>query len=1212
MQQPIIVRRLATKYNNNSHYTNCNNIYAQQSETTASTTITTCNAQQRTRTEATASQPMNGGFRITGYPAAAGAATATSAASSTDTILSACNTLANGATMHNTNSGNTNKINNEIGSHQGNGASNNAFLMHYNPLRGSVESQQSQPQPHLQLKHLQLQREQRERALDLHISEYQPPTPTQFTTVAPPLCGNTAAPIALKGNNPFLNSPSPTDTTAAPEMAFGYATTTTTATTAALSASTNSLAGASNSSNYEMPEYAEPQRFRAHKQTRPHSIAVASMTASMLANSTTVASTTPTSGATSYSSSTNDLAYSTLRRTPKALPNSFVDYASRHQLQQEEQLRQQHANLQQQQQRLLQFTRQQQQLRNAGISSNSGTPTSGVNTTASAGTPTPATSVDKEALYAALFQQYRNSPTRAPHATLSNKLSGNAAHAPTATNNAVTSSAAPTTNYCPPVPLHRNQSMSSAGAQLQQQQTVGSVLLQQPIVPRRSHSTPRPLKAFNEQQQPQSPQQPLSPAVNGAQLNGGTAPRPRSLDRFNSDSKPAGLYQPPPIPIRRFPPGVTNTRQSQGSPQPDGGSATPKFSGKKSTSIDNIRNGLSATSATDVSMLANNSSVGMRHSITFHGRSQSGQINAEHNFNGDLTVANTTSTTLGTTNVINSGTWHKIDRPLSYAYGASAPDQAYLENQLRAYSEQLRTITESVRKYSEQAKLLSELKRQQQLAKTQQLQPTSGSNNSPTVGLNVVSQSLQLPSSQSSSNFSSNMISPEIVSKSLASLCSSTEAQTPSHQLRLFLDNIRSTMRTEYHQNIPEEMLKPITESKSPTNLQQQATSHQQHLPHTQPPTQPQSLMAYKRPNLDETLRNLPVQLATTTNTTNKVRDNELPTPSDQLRLFLDAIRSNKIPETDDKPKLVNSQTLDSFISKPLQMPDVTSGTPGAQLSGMPPTRRRPKSAIATTKLENEQGEHSMITSESFHQISDNLRLMSEDLKALSPSKVVVSNSASSGNLKISAATASSLSPSLTTELRVITSHSPLSTSPTNHPATHYAPLSRANVNSFGASSASYGAQTSTNSPSPSQSTHSQSTSATTTPSTAPLMTDFNAILDSFQEMADKYKSKGSYDYLRKCSDALRQHSQQLKLREQQQQQQQQQMANGGVGGYMGSDDSSSCSTTPGSIREAVQNLLMQPRNGFQILDDRMRLFIDIIDSQDRLSQVNRIEYDHL
>lgn len=73
-----------------------------------------------------------------------------------------------------------------------------------------------------------------------------------------------------------------------------------------------------------------------------------------------------------------------------------------------------------------------------------------------------------------------------------------------------------------------------------------------------------------------------------------------------------------------------------------------------------------------------------------------------------------------------------------------------------------------------------------------------------------------------------------------------------------------------------------------------------------------------------------------------------------------------------------------------------------------------------------------------------------------------------------------------------------------------------------------------------------------------------------------------------------------LAQQQQHQQQQQQQIQNG----FASDDNSSSCSTTPGSIREAVQNLLLQPRNGFQILDDRMRLFIDIIDSQDRLSQV--------
>ncbi len=41
---------------------------------------------------------------------------------------------------------------------------------------------------------------------------------------------------------------------------------------------------------------------------------------------------------------------------------------------------------------------------------------------------------------------------------------------------------------------------------------------------------------------------------------------------------------------------------------------------------------------------------------------------------------------------------HKKDRPLSYAYG-QVPEQIYLENQLRIYSEQLKNITESMKKY---------------------------------------------------------------------------------------------------------------------------------------------------------------------------------------------------------------------------------------------------------------------------------------------------------------------------------------------------------------------------------------------------------------------------------------------------------------------------------------------------------------------------------
>ncbi|XP_068152511.1 dystrophin-like [Drosophila tropicalis] len=860
--------------------------------------------------------------------------------------------------------------------------------------------------------------------LDLHISESllypgstqqqqslqsSPGPPPQLTSMLPSAgIPGAATPIALKGNNPFLNSPSPTEATPV-------------ATSTATAATSATISG-----NYEMPEYAEPSRLRGLKQ-RPHSIAVASSNPSSTSS--------PTSG----------------------MRSSFVDYNA------------------QQQQRLLQLSRQQQQLRNAVSAATA--------TAAAAGS----SSTDKESIYAALFQQYRQSPTNGQPA--------------------------------PPVPMHRKPSAATSTSPA----TVA------PLVPRRSQSTPRPTLQ-QQQQQHQLHQQQQQSHMNG-QLNGNGAPRPRSLDRFHNGSEA------PPIPLRRFPNGNNNGN----------GTLSRQKSPKKSNSADNIISAAPSTAATTITATGN-PIQNLRHSISYHGASQGDIIDGNGKLNDQV-------------------------RPLSYA-APPGPDQAYLEHQLRAYSEQLRTITESVRKYSEQAKLLSELKRQQQLAKQSQtnlnlLTPTTAANISPTNNNN-----------NNNNSFQPNMISPEIVSKSLASLSTTqaSEAQTPSNQLRLFLDNIRSSMRQEYQQHMPDDVIvKPST-----ATLKRNSN--------------PTAAAAVEKPTVEERA--------------------ETQTPSDQLRQFLDAIRSNKIPENETKPKMTNSQTLDSFISKPLQMPDVTSGTPGGGGgaganggvggAGVPgsgstnnalPTRRRPKSSVLPqgTAGKLEQHEHSLVTSESFHQISDNLRLMSEDLQALSPSKVT--SSASSGSLKTLAA-GGGINGSLTTELRVITS------SPYNGGSSPKL-LQQHGQMVMSKSNSSLGSVTTPS-------------SATTTPSTAPLLTDFNEILDSFQAMADKYKSKGSYDYLRKCSEALRQHSLQLKLQQHQQQQQQQhqqqyqqqqhhqqsfqQQQNG-----FNSDDSSSCSTTPGSIREAVQNLLLQPRNGFQILDDRMRLFIDIIDSQDRLSQLDYV-----
>lgn len=47
--------------------------------------------------------------------------------------------------------------------------------------------------------------------------------------------------------------------------------------------------------------------------------------------------------------------------------------------------------------------------------------------------------------------------------------------------------------------------------------------------------------------------------------------------------------------------------------------------------------------------------------------------------------------------------------------------------------------------------------------------------------------------------------------------------------------------------------------------------------------------------------------------------------------------------------------------------------------------------------------------------------------------------------------------------------------------------------------------------------------------------------------------------------------------------------------------------STPAAVREAVRHLLMQPRNGFPIMDHKLSLFIDILDAQERFSQVAEI-----
>lgn len=597
--------------------------------------------------------------------------------------------------------------------------------------------------------------------------------------------------------------------------------------------------------------------------------------------------------------------------------------------------------------------------------------------------------------------------------------------------------------YLPPSPLAQSVNENN---NILPQLPPKNLSLQQPVVPRRSQSTPRPnhppISGTNRDGSPSTI------IVNGQIVS----QRPRSLDRCASAEKTNGTYNPPPIPLRRL-------SQPGGIPLHNSNNCTTTSTTNSNsipTGFNSIRNKNNIVVTVPTSSViskqqqqqhqpisrgnvpgsnVSTTTSGMRHSITFHGplTRQSSIGGAGHH----QLQPKTSSSSIDNGNAIgdhtSAGTLpgkRNDKRPTSYAYG-SVPDQAYLENQLRIYSEQLRSITESVRKYSEQAKLLSELKRQQ-------------NQQSP---MNVVHK--PIPMSQSAGNFQTCTLSPDPRTSSSSSL--HTDAQTPSHQLRMFLENIRSSMRT------PDTPIGTVLPP--PPSIQQPPVTEEDNKP-VKVPFKPIS----------------PAPLTTT-------NEPKAKTPSDQLRMFLDAIRSNQEPEP-----LAKSPNLLMTSSKELTL-----------------IKQRPKSTS------NENFGHSMSTSESFHQISDNLRIMSQDLEALSPSRNSVV--------------------SKTQPLNIQTDQS----------------------------------------------------------------ADFYQILDNFHKMADHYKAIGSIEYLKKCSEALTQSTEFLRR------QQRLQLQNNGFGT---DTDSSSCSTTPGSIREAVQNLLMQPRNGFQIMDDRLSLFIDIIDSQEKFSQV--------
>lgn len=375
----------------------------------------------------------------------------------------------------------------------------------------------------------------------------------------------------------------------------------------------------------------------------------------------------------------------------------------------------------------------------------------------------------------------------------------------------------------------------------------------------------------------------------------------------------------------------------------------------------------------NVSMRTTNShaspACGIKQSITFHGQQMLNQACYQSDIYEEVTQH------------------QKKDRPISFAYGEQ---QAYLENQLRVYQEQLKNITESMKKFQEQTRILNELKRQQSIDRQKNSVPMSKSDSK-------LSSNLKLSSLSSNPNLTPN-----------------PEDQTPSHQLKLFLDNIRSSIKEPSFENDEDDEQTPTA---STTDVSEKSTTK-------------------KVNNSDEQPK----------------------TPSDQLRMFLDAIRHNQSIETHQRTEVPKT---------------------------IPELQEEPKNPFE--KFEKRKRE-------TFSEVTDNIKLLNQDLKVFDDNANIMS-----------------------------------------------------------------------------------------------ISKNMDKILDDFNRMASILKSNNSVEYLQKCSDALKQTTQQLR-----------QLS----GGYSNSSDDSSCSTTPGSIREAVQVLLAQPRNGAQIMDDRMSIFIDIMEQQGKFSQV--------
>lgn len=395
--------------------------------------------------------------------------------------------------------------------------------------------------------------------------------------------------------------------------------------------------------------------------------------------------------------------------------------------------------------------------------------------------------------------------------------------------------------------------------------------------------------------------------------------------------------------------------------------------------------------------LTNALSGGIRQSITFHGQSDYSNSNSYEN-----NTVNMKNTLL-----------RKANRPVSFAYG-TLPEQNYLENQLRMYSEQLQLITESVRKYSEQAKILSDVKRKQQLRKNQQL---------------------ELSSPQEGSTLS----------------ITKTDDMIPSpRNLRLHLDNVC---------NKTNEIEQPGTHLTTSSSNSSSSTSQR------------------KEPRLD-TNQNVCISTKTIT---------EAKTPSDQLRQFLDAIRSNQLPE-EDQSNL--SSAADLFSKFKVKMKN-----------------SRSKSTPNFNEYQTRTNKN-----ESSTNFSKNLLIMNKDLEIMTK-----------------------VSPQIDVHIQ------------------------KGSRNIFEEKDED--------------------------------RMDFDKILDKFFEITNME----TVEYLRKCSHILKRSTNQENINN----------PLPYTNPFLDTTNCSYYSNIPGSTHYAVPNKLQQPRNNVEIMIDRMKLFIDILDIQSKFSKVN-------